>query len=502
MTDNTSVGSIHTLLESVKESALENVATHGSKLFTVRTKKLPTIVLDGLRGISEQDDVSAEALAFIHTYGSIVVMDEFYKPVPLLWNQEGVPEDYLPIVKKIREEVSEGRIIGAYFSPCEIWEEQSDVEDRFQIDMSIIESYDPEDAQRFSLLSTRYYRFLYHVVTQIDSEHLDKVRELVQLEDSDRELKLELLDSFKGIVREAQEFRDHNNRDNFLWVKARELAVSDYPIDEVNVNDLLDEAMNGDPKLALESFYSNAVEATIMNAIGDSPIEDTPASFQKFVEDNNYQEALNRRYAKLDEVPVIWTPQAPREKNKYEFPDVTTISWKDFRNEVLGRAEKISVVFTSNDAQNMVAVTTASENAKPIFKWDSLELRNQLSWYVLNGPIQRWYIRPDEFYQIKAVSLVPASMHRTDPNLYGAIFYIDKARPYHKAEIGLFDKLLKDDFRPFKSSLREYSSSHKLTNNAEASACGVLVGANNFGIGNTLFVVETARQIRKYIIKK
>lgn len=510
MTEETKLHPFDETIQIVRKTALDNIIKHGHRLFSVKTKSLVELFLARLEVDNVKEYKCQTCLDFLHKYGNVVLVDEYLDVVSLLWDDKDVPEQFKKVVATLKEEVEQSRIIGPFYSTNIQWgEEGSGQFQHLNADMSFVDPISEDDADYKLETTIRFYRFLYHVVTSLSAGKIKALRnKLFVGEDVDKDTKIEVLDIFISISEEAEAYKDYRKRDAFLWSKARDLTDEHIPIDADQVSELIETAMSGDAEVALESYTRSIdqVENYINTYLTPTSSQDVDKYeyLMNFIQENGYQESTERRYAKIEEVPLIWSPREVTGKDQFEFPELIRIKWEDFRNEVLGSAARISVAFTGNQVTNMVSVTTASPNSKPIFKWDSLEYRNPLSWYVLNGPAKLWGLKLDEIYQVSGIMLTPSSINPLNSidDLNGAIFLIEKARPYHKAELGLFDKFLNDDFLPYKTSIREYSKSKKLTNNPEASASGVLVGTNNYGEGEQVFIVESDRQIRRYFITK
>lgn len=120
---------------------------------------------------------------------------------------------------------------------------------------------------------------------------------------------------------------------------------------------------------------------------------------KKFVEENDYEESFDRRFATIDDIKVSEILHANigdgKTKNvsifdnvkststrhkRSEFDGVKEITIEKFMEDILPSATSIEAFLTNRHGGNLVSLTTANNpDSKPIFKWD-----NNYSW-TFNG---------------------------------------------------------------------------------------------------------------------
>ena len=244
----------------------------------------------------------------------------------------------------------------------------------------------------------------------------------------------------------------------------------------------------------------------VANASPDE-VGDTPQHLEQIILRNGLESAFKRRYARLAEMPVLWSPRSEKKnESAKEIPGVADISWTDFRNKVLGDVKRIGVYIPEGVSGNFVGVTTSEDAAaRPILRWDSMRLRNAFSWYrLMQSEPKHWNLKGNNFYTVSAISLTPnmfMSGHE-GVDMSGVIFYLRQARPLHKTDIGIHANIVNDLFDEVPLSLREFTRLKTVTGQKDGSACGVMVANRNHSMGESnILRVETSTNIANYRIK-
>ena len=117
--------------------------------------------------------------------------------------------------------------------------------------------------------------------------------------------------------------------------------------------------------------------------------------------------ALERRFARFEEIQTLWTPQpTPQSQPAGVFghllPGVhrdtpmdlgaQVMTWDKFARTVLPTAERIDYSVPLGRESYAAFVTAVNGDAPPLLQWDREERRNPVSWYVYHGdsPPTQW----------------------------------------------------------------------------------------------------------------
>lgn len=220
---------------------------------------------------------------------------------------------------------------------------------------------------------------------------------------------------------------------------------------------------------------------------------------EKIVAKLGIEKSLQRRFARIDEMQLLWSPQRQedtpdaggvfshlrkgRDKTNPVIGDGGAITWVKFAAKVLPAAERIQV-FIDPYRSNFTGVLTAVDpDAPPIFQWDGEENRNPVSWYVYHGgsPAGQWGLRANSWEDVSGVSLLPFMWGGEDRFTHfgkRALFIIPNARDTQNSGLSLFPETLRSELHPIRSTIEAFSRRGRLGGQEEASANGIGTSEN------------------------
>jgi hypothetical protein len=210
--------------------------------------------------------------------------------------------------------------------------------------------------------------------------------------------------------------------------------------------------------------------------------------------------ALERRFARLEDVVALWRPSAPTPAAKKpgvfghllrrdddEVRDLgtppVTLTWEKFARTVLPGAERIEFLVPEGRASFVALVTAKNPEAPPILQWDHPDHRNPVSLYVyVEGSLAtRWNLVASRYCPVTAITLGPAAWGTgTAARHHGndALLLLDGARDLrHDKGGGFFPESLKSELHPIRATLEAYAKSATIEGRDEATACGYLLSA-------------------------
>lgn len=206
--------------------------------------------------------------------------------------------------------------------------------------------------------------------------------------------------------------------------------------------------------------------------------------------------ALNRRYARLDEVQrFFWKPTPARAASPaggtfghlrkpaasapgVEIPE-QLVTWVKFRDTVLPAALSVEVYVPSSSASFYALTAAADPESRPILQWDGLEgkPRNPYAWYFYQAEraSTSWNLLSG-WHQVTAV--FPPPPHWQDPAKFGhqdeqAFFAIAGCREVTPGVLGLFPECLKSEYREVRSVVEAHAGSARIPVDPAADANGL-----------------------------
>jgi hypothetical protein len=222
-----------------------------------------------------------------------------------------------------------------------------------------------------------------------------------------------------------------------------------------------------------------------------APSEGNIDAAEKLFEKLGLASALERRFARLDEIETIWKPKEARttpangvfghlrgsrlDPSTLAVPE-QTITFVKFRDTVLPNAERIQIRVPSH-GDFVASVTAVNPDAPPILQWDREERRNPVSRYVYNGGsyAMNWGLTAGVLADITAVSLSPWMWYGLNlPNhMDSAMFVIKGAVDQRDGGLGLFPETLRSELHEVRSTIEAFSRRGKIQGRENASACGI-----------------------------
>jgi hypothetical protein len=223
------------------------------------------------------------------------------------------------------------------------------------------------------------------------------------------------------------------------------------------------------------------------------PSDGVIAQAEKIVAALQSAGALERRFARLDELQLMWSPTKVEPAKvegvfghlrqaatamPYKIDVHPAITFEKFRRTVLPDAVKLEALI-QHGTQPFVGMTSAvNMDAPPIIRWDDLEHRNPIGWYCYAGGSQasRWGMQVGTWATVTGITLLPAMWREgADHGNYGkgAFMLLDGCVDSDMRGSALFPELIKGEYREVRRVMEAHSNRTPLQGTEEASACGL-----------------------------
>lgn len=346
---------------------------------------------------------------FIETYGGLVVLNEAGQLSSAVWDRES---EWAP-VRALAEVVNKAKVTGLFLSPqLPAWGEPQTgswrhlsvrpgalcaVQNRFQSPGQAMAEVDQN------------YQALHRFLGSLERGHIQQAVNLLSdprlYRASQFKPTLTWLCLLKGKLEKAPESR----RDAVLWA-----AVAAAPPGCVHVRSsvlgaLLENIAGGKTVEEAIRLFNSQMDPSNYQRAQAAPKAGTLEQAEKMFEQAGLAPALLRRYARRDELPLLWAPagagktapattsngkvfghiaaRAPREvapPAPLAGIQAATITWDKFQRTVLPEAKALRVRLGANPRWAAL-VTAVNPDAPPLLRWDKLEARNPVSWYYEGG---------------------------------------------------------------------------------------------------------------------
>jgi len=285
-------------------------------------------------------------------------------------------------------------------------------------------------------------------------------------------------------------------RDNLIW-----LAVAGAPpgwchIRSTMISTLLDDVVQGLPFDAIKRRWNekmHPLQYQRPTTVKEGNIEQA----NKIVAKLQSEGALQRRFARLEDIVPLWTPKplqpAPTKRQGGAFDHLKAkggtvkavelpakrMSWHEFQASVLPTASEIEVdVPYSGEFFGMV--TAVNPDAAPILQWDGLPgcARNPVShyFYVNGSTAAQWGLAPGRV-KVNAICLKPPFWQQPEKFAHqgkGVFFVLDGARDTRHEQGGcFFPESLRTEYHKIRSAMEAYAQSAKIEGRDEGTANGI-----------------------------
>lgn len=476
-----------------------DVIAGGAALFTTDAADLWDLYLDFFEDPLERQHHNCNCCRqFIQRFGSLVAIDGKGTLRPAIWNAALVSGPFRDSFAAMERKVRRSKVTGVFLSNEPVWGTPlAGGWTHFSVTPPAARRYadrllTPGQAmaakvQDFGTLSHGLADYSRDVVTQavtlLEADALYRSQKVL----GPARFLLDLHDAIAGAKGER--------RRNLIWRAVASAPPGFATPRSSMVGTLLDDIASGKSFEAVKRSFAAKMHPLQYQRPSARPSAGNIEQAERVVERLGIANSLKRRIARVEELKLVWTPQAdaPADKPGSVFGNLMAersaapmsateqvITWVKFAATVLPGARKIEAKLGGN--QNFGAITTAADpDAPPILQWDTEGERNPFSWYLwINGttPTQ-WRLPSSGWIEATGVALRPSMWSGEEMHSHhgkGALIALKGARETRNPGLALFPECLKTDLHAIRSTIEAFSKRGELAGLDEGSACGLLVG--------------------------
>jgi hypothetical protein len=491
-------------------------------LFTTNTTNLFQIFLDALPSGLHQRHNCSKCRKFVDKYGGIVTIDRDGKAIPVMWNPEIVPEIYQPAIHKLFSAIAGAAIDNVFLTDKHIWGTPLT---GIRKHLSVIPSVDLvfEPAKIYSIEQImaekrQDYEILLRGLAEFPLSVVKQARTLLSTETLYRSEKcIGVANWLLELQERRQSAPNPRLRDNLTWLAVANAPAGFCHIRSSMIGTLLEDIRDGLPFADIEARFQAKMNPLQYQRPSAPPSAGNIAQAEKIIAQLQTAGALERRFAKLEDLQALWLPQSPTAKieptgifghlktsltknsPQIDIPPIV-ITWVKFARTILPTAKSIEY-FVPETRQPYVAMVTAKNpEAPPIIQWDLEDCRNPVSWYFMGkNPLPgEWNLGANSYCPVTAIVLQPSMWHHPQKFIHqgeGVFFILKNAKDKeHTQGSGLFPEILKHEYYPIRSTLEAYSQNAAIEGKDEATACGI--GLSKNGSAQPVFRVTNQDHLR------
>lgn len=487
-------------------------ATNGRRVFQTDATGLYKMFIDGLR--SEKRAHTCHACQrFIESYGGLVVIDDAGETRSALWDATLVPAFYHFTISRMQAAVNEARVIAPFLHEKAILGEPVTGNwTHFSVEQrggwiwrhAVMSAEQGMAAMKERFITVRL------ALESVATFQLEKARAILAADEINRSEKF--TGPLEWLAERHGEYYQHPNRaprmrDNRLWRAIAE-APEGFCHPRASVLwPLFEDIKAREPFDVVRGKFNAMVHGLAYQRSKADPAAQTIERAEKLFADLGLARALERRFARLDEVETIWTHRRsamPERKGRGQHawagrvfarvqaanPEVLppppsraevplqTLTWRKFTETVLPVAEAVD--FDAPAFGNYQAMTTAVyPDAPQLLKWP-----NPFGHYVYNGgsSAASWSLTPG-WRRVLAISLrgnlwgpTPAPHHGI-----GATLILEGAADTQRHHLCLFPETVRDELHEVRSVIEAFAKTGRLQEAHGALASGYGVTAHGLG---------------------
>ena len=373
---------------------------------------------------------------FIRRYGNIVAINNNMEIISM-FDVDATGSIYEDTVRGIQEYIKTGKVIDVFFEtfqelnslPYESCKKNQEV---FQLGMEkTLKKYTQEEADKFGKVNTEtiyefshFHVFLNKAFVDMSGKSVESImgsyrdakqvflRAMQEIPVDTLELVRDLIVQGSLLNGDAHLFKVNefiplkqeydtipaSQKDTWCWTKSYNLPIAKFRNELIGTL-CIELAEGKDINEACKTWNIRVDPVNYMKA--SAPITKLQIQqAEKFVEENNYTESFDRRFATIDDIDVseikhmnVATkdekpvglfagvkPAVSTRHKRAEFKDIETVNIDKFMSDILPTCTSIEMFLENRLQDHLVVLTTANnKNSKPIFKWS-----NNYSW-TYNG---------------------------------------------------------------------------------------------------------------------
>lgn len=489
-------------LGGIRDYFNSTLASHGKALFTTDAPEdLFSIFLDKLPSSVRQHYTCNACRRFVNTYGGVVTITPEGETIPVMWPDE-VPELYQASIDAVKNAVAKAKVTGVFYAGGKVWGQPVTGEWHH---MSVI----PNGVSFSSLTKTPFqamaekredYKTLIGALVEFPIEAVKQALLVLKTDSLYRSEKVLGVAEWLLGVHKNRTVKNKRTRDNLTWLAVATAPAGFCHVKSSMIGTLLEDIVSGLPFETINRRFADKMHPLQYQRPQSLPSAGNIAQAEKIFSQLQAAGSLERRFARLDELQLIWQPTAKEEQPKpasegvfshikpkgaitvknLDIPAIT-MTWKKFYETVLPIADKIEFFVPRGRQNYMALITSVNEDAPPILQWDTAEQRNPVSWYVkINGSYTSdWNLSEREWCNVTGVTFKPSMWYGDFKHQgEGVVFILAGAvdKRYENSGNALFPETLKSELHSIRKTIEAYSRNAVLQGVDEASACGIALG--------------------------
>jgi hypothetical protein len=513
-----------------------------STLFTTDATGLFDLFLANLPEDRRKHYTCNACRRFVDRFGGLATIDEEGMTVPAMWSAIDVPPFFRASVTAMFRAVGRANVAGVHVSDERTWglpSNRSSVEPYEWHHMAVVppakfvfKSTKLKTADQRAAEFLEEYRMLQRGLSEFS---IDVVRQAHALLTSGNLYRSEkcigvakwLLDLHER--REATKQYQKSRRDNVTWLAVATAPTGFCHVRSSMIGTLLEDVQSGKAFADIKWAFDAKMNPLQYQRPQAAPSAGNIAQAEKIVAELQSAGALDRRFAKLEDIRTLWKPTPAKEpeakpgvfghlktkeaqsKKPIDVSQpATTMTWEKFARTVLPDSIEIEMFIPHRNANYSALVTASDPNAPPILQWDREDKRNPVGWYLYSGgsPAAQWNLKSGSYAKVTGIALQPTMWdpeRNYDHQGKSVFFLLEGAKDAgYRSGASFFPETLRSEFHSVRATMEAHARSSVLSGRDDATACGVKLeaGATRANWDVTIRVTNKVGQRISYMLDR
>lgn len=463
--------------------------------------------LDNLPRGQRQHHTCHACRTFITRFGGLAQIDAEGNLLSAVWDESSTPELYQPGIREMIRLVRRARVTGIFLSEKPIlgtpitgeWQHFAIPTPRPCLWQRTILTAGQKMAER-----REDYRTVQTAMAGFSLAVLGQVVALLKSEALYRSEKVLGPAQWLYDLKAAQEQAKGKRRENLTWAAIAAAPAGFCHPKSSMIGTLLEDLEAGLNFETVARRFRDKMRPDQYQRPQAAPSAGNIAQAEKVVEQMGLASALQRRYARLEEIEALWVPNRdtyrktetngvfagliPKGQQAPVLPGnvpSVPITWEKFARTVLSEALRVECLIPAVGSFGAIA-TAVDPEAPPILQWDREEQRNPFSWYqyVKGSSAAQWGLTAGQWHPVAAATLMPWMWHGNTEcianHAKGIVLVLEGAKDGRTdADLALFPEILRSELRGIRATIEAFSKQGKMAGAEEASAGGLILQAGD-----------------------
>lgn len=452
---------------------------------------------------------------FIERFGSLAIVEDDGSIRSAIWHEEDAPVEYAPAAAGLGKAVRRAKITGPFLSRDAVWgSPESGGWPHYAVIPPVAMHYSGAVLTPGQAMAEKRedFKTVMHALNEFTQPMLETAVALLKsdhLYSSER-----LLGQAEWLHKLHVAYAAANSRDKaaVVWsATAKAPAGFCHPRSSM-IGTLLEDIAAGMEFSVIAKRFADKMHPLRYQRPQALPSAGNIAQAEKLFAQLGLAPALERRIARIDEIPLVWSPKSEEPptparggpfshlapKKTAHAPSVNipaiTVTLEKFVREVAMTADTIEINLGEGNHGFITLTTAVNADAPKLFQWD-----HPFSWYVWHGgaPTSQYGLAPG-WLKVAGITRLPARWNddgqRFKHHGDGVIMLLAGARETRQAGAALFPSLLRSELHGVRSTIEAHSKSAQMHGLTEGNAIGYDLRENSGAYPATVRVTSAGRQ--------